>query len=85
MARLADNPLSNNALKKLRKLVVDDRDESCLRLKMLNLDERSTSSKRDVAWCSQRFSEATNSKRITFGGIPIVNCQLVIKTYMLAY
>ena len=72
MCQMADKPLSSNALKKLKNLVTDGSNKR-LRLQMLNLDERSMTSKRDIAWCSQRFIEVTTNKEMSFGGVPIVN------------
>ena len=45
-----------------------------LKLICLNLDERGMWSNRLVAWCSQRFKEATkDASTQTFGRLPTVN------------
>ena len=43
------------------------------KLLCLNMDERSMYSNRLLAWCSQRFCEASNHFDDSFGSIPIVN------------
>ena len=72
-AQLSDYPMASKTLKKLRKIIgcTDSQDDH--QLLCLNMDERSMFSNRLLAWCSQRFCEATNNFDSCFGSIPIVN------------
>lgn len=68
--KLSEIPLEDNSMQKLRKLTGTG---LTLKLKCLNLDERSQYSKRDLGWSNQRFNEAVGCHKYTFGGVPIVN------------
>ena len=72
-AQLSDYPMTGKSLKFLRTLTGTHSHSEPLKLMCLNLDERSMFSGRLLAWCSQRFKEATTKHDETFGGIPIVN------------
>ena len=71
-AQLSDYPMSNEKLRKLRQHTGMHKDNS-VKLFQVNIDERSMQSKSLVAWCSQRFCEATGDYSTSYGGIPTVN------------
>ena len=71
-AQLCDYPLSDTKLRNLRSYT-GMHENNTLRLFQVNIDERSMQSKQLVAWCSQRFAEATGDFDNTYGGIPTVN------------
>ena len=64
--------MSDKSLKKIRELIGYEDNENH-KIFCLNLDERSMFSHRLLAWCSQRFCEATNNFDHAFGSIGVVN------------
>ena len=71
-ADMTDYPLSSKRLKRLQKSIGFTEDKKH-NLFTLNMDERSMFSHRLLAWCNQRFWEATADFENNFGSIPIVN------------
>ena len=71
--QLTDKPLNSRALSDLRKLTGSTLEGDSMKLMTLNLDERGMYSHRVLAWCSQRFKEATCDFFNNFGAIPTVN------------
>ena len=69
-AQLSDFPMADKRLQRLREITGT---QNKFNLMCLNMDERSMFSSRMVAWCSQRFSEATGTNKSSFGNLPIVN------------
>ena len=69
---MTDYPLSSKRLKRLQKSIGFTEDKKH-NLFTLNMDERSMFSHRLLAWCNQRFFEATADFENNFGSIPIVN------------
>ena len=73
-AQMSDYPMSDKQLSNLRNLTgTYCLEDQPLQLMCLNMDERGMFSHRLLAWCSQRFSEATGVRDSPFGGIPVVN------------
>ncbi|XP_066927171.1 uncharacterized protein [Clytia hemisphaerica] len=70
--QLTDKPLNSTALTNLRILTGSTLEGDTMKLMTLNLDERGMYSPRVLAWCSQRFKEATCDFSNNFGAIPTV-------------
>ncbi|XP_066914121.1 uncharacterized protein [Clytia hemisphaerica] len=71
--QLTDKPLNSISLTALRELTGSTLEGNSMKLMTLNLDERGMYSHRMLAWCSQRFKEATCDFFNNFGAIPTVN------------
>ncbi|XP_066934414.1 uncharacterized protein [Clytia hemisphaerica] len=70
---ITSHPMNSQQKRKLQTLIGFNNETQNHGLYTLNMDERSMYSPRLLAWCNQRFMEATEDFEKDFGNIPVVN------------